>query len=332
MRIESSVTSLSWIPSEAIAGMATKVPFEHGIAHYDDPPPDAIEDLGLLCKEDRFRFANQLRGWIEVEDGAIAGYGQSGGGLIGATTLRLGNRSATFAAIALPDIHPDPLVGDREVTFVQTAGGRTGVPAPRRVRRAPFVQFAAPLAWTTLELTVRADGSSSHRLVGASSFPRHWVYDAQGRLSAKSGLIDYTTWYRRAFGKNSPWGELDSPALTTEVESALERDLSLRVMRGGLKPEIREVKKDQVIAEQGERGNELFLILDGVVRFEVDGERIAEYGPGSIHGERAVLEGGVRTATMRAVTECKLAVVPGNGIDPAALVELSSGHHREDAR
>lgn len=332
MRIESSVTSLSWIPSEAIAGIATKVPFEHGIAHYDDPPPDVIEDLGLLCKEDRFRFANELRGWIEIEDGAIVGYGQSGGGFIGATTLRLGGRSATFAAVALPDIHPDPTMGDDEVTFVQTAGGRTGVPAPRRVRRAPFIQFAAPLAWTTLELTVRADGSSSHRLAGASPFPRHWVYDKERKLSAKSGLIDYSTWYRRAFGKYSPWGELESPALTTEVESALERDLSLHVMRGGLEPEIREVKKDQVIAEQGERGNELLLILDGVVRFEVDGERVAEYGPGSIHGERAVLEGGVRTATMRAVTACKLAIVPGTAIDPAALEELSIGHRREDSR
>ncbi len=330
MRIESSVTSLSWIPSEAISGLSTKLPFEKGVAHYDEPPPEVVDDLEQLCKEDRFRFANQVRAWIDVEDGDIVGYGQSGGGMIGATTLRLGRRSATFPAVALPDLQPEPTVGPGEVTFVQTAGGRTGVPAPRRVRRAPFVQFAAPLAWTTLELTLHADGSSSGRLAGASPFPRHWIYDGEGTLSSKSGLIDFSTWYRRAFGKHSPWGDLDSPALTTEVESALERELSLHVMSGQSKPTIRKVKAGDVIVEQGEQGDELFLILDGVVRFEVDGERIAEYGPGSLHGERAVLEGGVRTSTMRAVTPCKLAVVPGSEIDPAALRELRTGHRREE--
>ena len=331
MRYESSVASLSWIPSEAISGLTTKVPFERGVAHYDEPPPDVVDDLDLLRKQDRFRFANVLSAWIDVEDGVIVGHGQSGDGMIGATTLRLGSRSATFQAIALPDIRPAPVVGTREVTFTQTAGGRTGVPAPRRVRRAPFVQFSAPLAWTTLELTLRSDGSSTRRLAGASSFPRHWVYDAEGQLTAKSGLIDFTTWYRRAFGKYSPWGDLDSPALTTEVESALERDLSVHVMRGGLRPKVRKVKKGEVIVEQGEPGVDLYLILDGVVRFEVGGERIAEYGPGSLHGERAVLEGGLRTSTMRAVTACKLAVVPGTEIDPAVLTELSTGHRREEA-
>ena len=41
MRIESSVTAISWIPSEAIEGMP-KIPFEMGIGHYDEPPPDRI--------------------------------------------------------------------------------------------------------------------------------------------------------------------------------------------------------------------------------------------------------------------------------------------------
>ena len=46
MRIESSVTSISWIPSAAIAG-ATRIPFEAGVAHYDDPPPDEWKDLAI---------------------------------------------------------------------------------------------------------------------------------------------------------------------------------------------------------------------------------------------------------------------------------------------
>ena len=331
MRIESSVTSISWIPSEAIGG-ATKLPFETGVAHYDQPPPDVIEDLDTLRREGRFRFANRLQGWIEVEGGRIVGHGQSGGGLICSTLLRLGKKEVAFEAVALPDLRPGPEVGATEVTFFQTAGGRTGVPAPRRVRRAPYVQFAAPLAWTTLALTVRADGTSSFTLTGASSFPRHWVYDGGGKLAAKSGMIDFSNWYRRAFGKHSPWGDQDSEALTTEVESALERQLSLTLMQGGAKPKVRTVKAGDAVTEQGAEEDDVFLVLDGVVRIEVDGERLAEYGPGSMHGERAVLEGGRRTSTVRAVTACKLAVAPADRIDRAALAELSAGHRREEQR
>ncbi len=330
VRIEGSVTSISWIPSEAISSLGTRLPFEMGIAHYDEAPPDEVADLEALRDADRFRFANQLKGWIDVEDGQIVGHGCSGGGMIGATTLRLGARSATFQAVALGDLRPEPVASGTEVTFVQTAGGRTGVPAPRRVLRPPFVQFAAPLAWTTLALTLRSDGTTSERLTGASPFPRHWLYGSDGRLLAKSGVIDFSSWYRRAFGKHSPWGERDSPALSTEVESALERQLSVQLMHGSAGPKIRAYKRGTTIVAEGEAGGALFLVLDGVVRIEVGGKRLAEYGPGSVHGERAALEGGLRTATISAVTDCKLAVAAPDQIDREALVELSSGHRREE--
>jgi hypothetical protein len=332
MRIESSVTSISWIPSEAITSLATKLPFEAGIAHYDQPPPDVVDDLESLRRADRFRFANQLRAWVEVRDGRIVDHGQAGGGMIGSTTLRLGGKEATFQAVALPDLRPPPKVTGSEVTFLQTCGGRTGVPAPRRVRRAPFVQFSAPLAWTTLALTIGADGTVRPELAGASPFPRHWVYDDEGKLVQKSGVIDFSSWYRKAFGKYSPWGDRDSAALATEVETALERALSAELMRGPAKPKIRKVKAGTTLTEQGEEGDELMLVLDGVVRVEVDGERIAEYGPGSLHGERALLEGGRRTSTLRAVTACTVAVVAGDQVDRQALVELSAGHRREERR
>jgi len=329
MRFESSVTSISWIPSEAIAGMATKMPFEAGIAHYDAPPADVIDDLDEWQRQGKFRFANRLQAWVEVEGGRIVGHGQSGGGLICSTLLSFGKRQAAFEAVALSDLHPEPTVSGDEVTFFQTAGGRTGVPAPRRVRRAPFVQFAAPLAWTSLSLTMRADGTSSFALTGASTFPRHWVYDRDGKLALKSGMIDFGNWYRRAFGKHSPWGDSDTEAFTTEVETALERQLSRSLMQGGSKPKVKNVKAGAVITEQGAEENDLFLVLDGVVRIEVDGERVAEYGPGSMHGERAVLEGGRRTSTVRAVTACKLAVADADSVDRGALTELSAGHRRE---
>ena len=329
MRVESSVLSVSWIPSEAITGM-TSLPFDVGVAHYDPPPPDAIDDLEELRRTDRFRFANELRGWIEVEDGRVTDYGQGGQGHLGSSTVKLGPSSMTFAAVALPEIRPEPEVTETSVRFVQTAGGRTGLPAPRRVARPPFVQLAAPTAWTTLALTLNADGSSSFELLGASPFPRHWIYDTDRRLAAKSGLIEFKTWYRHAFGKHSPWGEEDSPALVTQVETALERQLSSTIMRGGKKPSIRKVKAGQVLVEQGEPGDELFLLLDGVLAVEVDGNALAELGPGALLGERAILEGGKRTSTLRAVTTCRVAVAPCDAVDVEALVELSRGHRRED--
>jgi hypothetical protein len=84
MRVEKSVTSVTWIPSEAISGM-TKLPFEMGVAHYDDPPPDRLDDLEALGAADAFREANQLRAWVEFEDGKPALYGYSGAGHIGVT-------------------------------------------------------------------------------------------------------------------------------------------------------------------------------------------------------------------------------------------------------
>ena len=136
MRIESSVTSISWIPSEAVQGV-TKVPFEMGLAHYDDPPPDHVDSLAALQEADRFRFANHLSAWIEVDGGRIVDRGQAGGGQIGSTTISLGGRGMTFAAVAFPDKRPVPVAGDGWVRFTQTAGGRTGVPAPRKVESTP---------------------------------------------------------------------------------------------------------------------------------------------------------------------------------------------------
>jgi hypothetical protein len=67
------------------------------------------------------------------------------------------------------------------------------------------------VTWTTLALTIHTDGSSEPRLVGASSFPPHWVYDHSGRLVAKSGFIDHDTWWREAYGTHSPWGPRTRP-------------------------------------------------------------------------------------------------------------------------
>lgn len=116
------------------------------------------------------------------------------------------------------------------------------MPAPRRTSERPYLRITGPTVWTTLALTIRADGSNELEVVGASPFPRHWVYDQSRRLAAKTGLIDFRAWYERASVDHSP-------------------------------------------------------------RFQ----------------------GGRRTATLRALTPCRVAVVPGDRIDPAALREVARG-------
>jgi CRP-like cAMP-binding protein len=117
----------------------------------------------------------------------------------------------------------------------------------------------------------------------------------------------------------------------TEAETSLERELSTLLMRGGVSPKIRRVRQGETLVEQGDPGHEVFLLLDGILSVEVNGETLAEIGPGAILGERAHLEGGTRKATLRAVTECKVAAGPPERFPREALEEVASGHRREEA-
>ena len=272
MRYESSVTSISWIPSEAVTG-STRVAFDAGFTHYDDPPPAQVDDIEALRAADKFRFANVLRAWVETDSaGQISECGYSGGGLIGDTTIRLGGLRHTFQNALLPDLRRDPERGDGWVRFVQTVGGRTALPAPRKVRHKPYIQWQAPLVWTTLSLTLHADGTAETAMSGASKFPRHWVYNDAGELTHKSGLTDYSNWMAVSFGPHTPWGDEDSEALVTAVETALEHQLSVQLMHGAAKPRVEKLPAGHVLVRQGDRGTDVYLILDGVIRVERDGE------------------------------------------------------------
>ena len=103
----------------------------------------------------------------------------------------------------------------------------------------------------------------------------------------------------------------------------MERQLSVAVIDA--RPRFHRLRAGRTLVEQGERGEELFLLFDGVLRVEVDGKPVAEVGPGAILGEMALLSEGRRAATLRAVTPCRVAVVPKDRIDRQALEELARG-------
>ncbi len=292
MRHSASFTSISWIPSEAIPG-AFKIPFLLGIGHYDPPPPDHIKDLEGLHRAGGFRYANRLRAFVEVQEGRIVDAGYEGGGLVSPTLATLGLKTVAIPPVVYPEIKKEPEFGDGSVRFVQTVGARTGAVMPRKVNRPPYVQISSPITWTTLGLTIRADGRNSHEVVGASPFPRHWFYDSNGNLVEKSGVADYHSWAEENWGWKTPWGdEHNQKLVTTEVETALERSLSTLIMHGGHKPKLRRIEPGQTLTVQGDAGDELYLVLDGMFLVSVNDQAVAEVDPGAVVGERAVLEGG----------------------------------------
>lgn len=329
MRVESSLTSVSWIPSESVSGLF-RAGFSTGATHYDDPPPDVLENLEELQAAERFRFANHLAAWVEVEDGRVTGAGYSGRGYISCTRVGWGpQREVTFQPAGFPEIRAEPEITASGARFTQTTGGRTGAPMPRPVAGRPHVQWLAPTVWTTLSLTISTDGSGRGEMTGASRFPRHWLYDHRGQLVAKSGLADFRQWVGTSHGEHSPWGNEDSRPLVTVAESALERQLSGTIMRGGARPAIRKLPQDALLTEQGEPGDDIYLLLDGLLSVWVDGAQVAELGPGAVIGERALLEHGRRTATLRAVTRCVIATAAKHQIDQDSLASLAGLHHRE---
>ncbi len=332
MRMESSVTSLSWIPSEAVTGV-NKPMFEMGIAHYDDPPPDVLGDLDAMAAADAFRFANRLRAWVDVEGGRIVGAGYGDGGVMGSTTVRLGGKGITFAAVELPQLRDDPVV---------TAGVGDVRADVRRPHRAARAAARAASAVRAVPRAARLDDAGAHhrrrRFEPASRWPARACSRAtgcttsEGKLAAKVGLADFKQWYRRSFGRHTPWGSTNSTALVTAVETALERELAGLIMRGGDAAEDAQAEAGRAADRAGRRGRR------GVPR-----ARRRARGRGRRRAARRVRSRARSSASgpcwkaacaRRRCARSRSAAsrsVRGDQLDREALEQISQGHRREEA-
>jgi hypothetical protein len=296
MRISSSVTAITWLPFAALDALP-ELPIGIAVAHYDEPPPAVLGDLDELRDADRFREANRLQGWIEVEGGQIVDYGRDGRSVVTGAGLDLDARQIAFPALEFPVIRPEPEVGDGFVRFQQTVGGRIGFPVPRLLRGRRYFHIGSAQAWTTLELVIRADGSSDGKLIAASPFPQHSIYDAEGTFVSEHGPTNFVGWYGE-WEDESPW---DGDELDEELDQV--------AIRSGAKLQRRRVRVGETLVEQDEPGAEMFLLLEGALDVEIDGDPVARVGPGAVLGELAVLGDGKRTATLRAVKPSRVAVV-----------------------
>jgi hypothetical protein len=314
VRVESSVSSVTWVPSDAVTGVA-RLQFVVGLAGNDDPPPDRIESAEALLAQNRVRQINELSAWVEFDDADTP------------VTWDYSTEATYLHDEAFPTLRSDPVVEKSGVRFVQTTGGPLGVAVPRRVLGRPFFRVDAPVAWTTLALTLKSDGSAHGELVGASPFPRHWVYDAEGALQATSAETDYRRWLEGAHSGHTPWGGEDSPEFVAKAESSFERRLSRRIMEG--QPRVVTVQAGTMLTEQGARDDTIYLVLDGLLDVDVGGQTVAEVGPGAIIGERASLEGR-RSATVRARTDARVVPLTSDSLTAEERSQLAAMHNRDE--
>ena len=95
-------------------------------------------------------------------------------------------------------------------------------------------------------------------------------------------------------------------------------------------PTFQRLEAGDVLVRQGDPGDELFLLMDGLLTVEVDEKAVVEVAPGAVLGELALLGEGRRQATLRATTRCRVARIRGDEIDRASLERLTQDREGTD--
>jgi CRP/FNR family cyclic AMP-dependent transcriptional regulator len=70
-----------------------------------------------------------------------------------------------------------------------------------------------------------------------------------------------------------------------------------------------DVPAGKVLIREGQPGREFFMVLEGEALCTISKRKLAVFGPGDYFGELALLQGGVRTASVTASTPMKLVVL-----------------------
>jgi CRP-like cAMP-binding protein len=64
-----------------------------------------------------------------------------------------------------------------------------------------------------------------------------------------------------------------------------------------------------VIAVEGAEGDHMYVVMKGEVTISVNGRILASASPGEIVGEMALINSNIRSATVTAKTDCRLALI-----------------------
>jgi CRP/FNR family cyclic AMP-dependent transcriptional regulator len=63
------------------------------------------------------------------------------------------------------------------------------------------------------------------------------------------------------------------------------------------------------IFREGDHGDQMYVVLEGMARIAVHGVEVEEVGPGGVLGEMALIDNEPRSATAKAVTDCRLVAI-----------------------
>ncbi len=101
-----------------------------------------------------------------------------------------------------------------------------------------------------------------------------------------------------------------NPRLKLLKNVVLFKDLSMRQLEMvDSLMHVRSYLADEVIFDEGEEGQGLFLVLSGRVKITLPADQnnvLIELGPGAFFGEVALLDQSVRTAQARAIEDSKI--------------------------
>jgi CRP/FNR family cyclic AMP-dependent transcriptional regulator len=64
-----------------------------------------------------------------------------------------------------------------------------------------------------------------------------------------------------------------------------------------------------VIAVEGAEGNDMYVVMDGEVAISINDQVLATVRSGEIVGEMALINSNIRSATLKAITDCRLALI-----------------------
>jgi CRP-like cAMP-binding protein len=105
-------------------------------------------------------------------------------------------------------------------------------------------------------------------------------------------------------------------------ELCTQRELERIARSGTEKP----VLAGTTLAEQGATGGEAFVVLDGEVVVRRNHRLVARLGPGSIVGELALLDAGVRSATLACDVDSVVLVISRRDFRPVLDAVPSIAH------
>jgi CRP-like cAMP-binding protein len=114
--------------------------------------------------------------------------------------------------------------------------------------------------------------------------------------------------------------------LAEELSEALPPDLARRLAS---RARVATLRPRQIVIGHQDRSSDVFVVLEGKLRVELqspDGKEIilADIGPGKLFGELSAIDGQPRTASVSALSQCRLAVVPGTAFREEVLGDAAS--------